>query len=58
MNTKLTREQIEQIVEEARRELKRPDLIGANLREARYHKDTVWPEGFKPEQAEAILVED
>jgi uncharacterized protein YjbI with pentapeptide repeats len=34
------------------------NLRGANLEEANYNKDTVWPAGFDPEEAGAILLEE
>ncbi len=37
--------------------LRNADLAGASLGDARYSDDTVWPEGFDPVAAGAILVE-
>ena len=34
------------------------DLRGADLSDAKYNSETKWPEGFDPEAAEAVLVED
>ncbi len=34
------------------------DLTGADLSDAKNNADTTWPEGFDPEAAGAVLVED
>ncbi len=34
------------------------DLRGANLSQAEYTKNTIWPEGFDPDAAGAILIEE
>ncbi len=38
--------------------LRGANLFGANLRLADYSANTQWPEGFDPEAAGAVLVED
>jgi uncharacterized protein YjbI with pentapeptide repeats len=39
-------------------DLRGADLRYANLHGATYNADTKWPEGFDPEAAGAVLVED
>jgi|ETNmetMinimDraft_13_1059891.scaffolds.fasta_scaffold16209_2 uncharacterized protein YjbI with pentapeptide repeats len=39
-------------------DLRWADLTGADLSDAKNNADTTWPEGFDPEAAGAVLVED
>ena len=66
---KFTREEVEAITNKLVRadleglDLTRAKLPGANLQGAillrtEYNEKTIWPEGFDPEVAEAVLVED